>query len=737
MNLNNQSEQGIHPAQETDPETFDAARPHHRADEFFPQPESLGVQENKPYGGAATQGRVRNKAQFQGGAQDVSSPDVSSPDGDGQGGTVGGTDDCPAGQERWNGQCVRVCAPGYERKADGRCGLIEAVNPDCPAGQEKWNGQCVPKCAAGELRDLHDGQCKPDCNATTDLENAKPGDVVPPGYGPLIEKRASGGINFAASAAYIEHSTDYALDSGEIKITLTQAATPVNVRYFAWGVWDNWMDTAQTGRARNPVQLDVLDRIEGQQFNWHDAWKNNQILVAVIWNESGAQAFKWPSEANRATPPSVTDALFLPHNHDYVAPSGTVTNEIWNGQCVPKCAPGQHRNPITGACQHCPAGQSWNGTECIDSSGGGGYVRPPGQTACKIGINSAWLYDDDRHEPSNIFERNSLVLKPGFLADMAKLDMFRFMNLCNINNSHLAGSASVIASETDLQNRKSAGWVGGTIPGMNPELIVRIANEGGVIPWVNITHKTMLEGTHSAFLQRWATALNAATAQNVIVEVTNEAWNNGGPFSNQTVGMAQWAGANLSIGGAATGTNEWGAWGSPVHSMAGALHFLGVLNSIMRPILGNKLITVLNAQSVESITAQWPVIIAAAGYKPDMIAIATYYSGAAMSLAVARSDMPTLKARWNAARRMADQTGVLLAAYESGSEPHHNTPANRAWAISAENGLMLEELFSHIVSLADYANVYRYAYIDQFGILRQPGVSTPAWEGFLRGAGRA
>jgi len=318
------------------------------------------------------------------------------------------------------------------------------------------------------------------------------------------------------------------------------------------------------------------------------------------------------------------------------------------------------------------------------------------------------------------------------LADMAKLDVFRFMNLNNVNHNELAGDASVIATPDDLQNRKSAGWTG-SVPGMNPDLIVRIANQAGIIPWVNITHNTLLFQDHK-FLQRWAYALKKVQGNQVVVEVSNEPWNNAKPFRMQTVAMAEWAKAELKISGHATGTNQWGKWGSPTHAIIGACNLLGVLDRVMRPILGDKLITVLNSQSVESMTSQWPSIVEQAGYKPDMIAIATYYSAVDMSFAAARGQMPRLKKRWHAARQMADKTGVMLGAYEGGSEPHHNNAANQQWSISSDNGLMLEQLFKYITDNADYANVYHYAYRDQFGILREPGVSTPAWEGFLRGA---
>jgi hypothetical protein len=357
----------------------------------------------------------------------------------------------------------------------------------------------------------------------------------------------------------------------------------------------------------------------------------------------------------------------------------------------------------------------------------------PKHQGCRVGINSAWIYNLDR-EPSNIFEVNTLDLKPGFIRDMAKLDVFRFMNLCNVNHNKLAGDASVIATPNDLQNRKSAGWRG-SVPGMNPDLIVRVANEAGVIPWVNITHNSVLQNKRE-FIHRWAVALSQSTAEKVVVEISNETWNNGPPFVMQSLAFAEWSAKNLSLGGNATGASEWGKWASPIHAMGGALHFLGWLDSVMRPVLGDKLVTVLNSQSDTSVTEQWPMLVEKVDYRPDMIAIATYYSAPSMNLSIAKSQMPTLKRRWDHARKMADQAGVMLGAYEAGSEQHHNNDANQAWAISADNGAMLEELFSHIVGVADYAVAYFYAYRDAFGITRVPGKSTPAWEGFLRGAGR-
>lgn len=60
---------------------------------------------------------------------------------------------CPVGQERFNGQCVAVCSGGTVRNpSNGAC--------DCPAGTEMEGGSCVPiPCPAGQVRDGSSGEC--------------------------------------------------------------------------------------------------------------------------------------------------------------------------------------------------------------------------------------------------------------------------------------------------------------------------------------------------------------------------------------------------------------------------------------------------------------------------------------------------------------------------------------------------------------------------------------------------
>lgn len=356
----------------------------------------------------------------------------------------------------------------------------------------------------------------------------------------------------------------------------------------------------------------------------------------------------------------------------------------------------------------------------------------PGAQMCRVGVNSAWM-DSEGQQRASIFRAHSLDLKPGFVSDMRSMQVFRFTRLCNVSGSDLAGQDSIRRYASDFQNRFSTGVLGGAVPGMNPELVARIANQIGVIPWVNLTHKSVLFD-HRAFIQQWARVLQTVTAERVMVEISHRAWAEGEPFNVQSRPFMQWADQHLNIPHDVAGVDYRGAV-SPLHAQVGVLHFLGEVERVMRPVLGDKLITVLNSSARDAIITQWPLMIEVAGYKPDMIAIATHYTAQDMHAERAQAQLPGLFLVWDQAQRMAAQCGVMLGAYDSGSQPSRNTCANRSWSTSADNGRMMEQLFGHITGVADYACGPGYAREDQLSMLREPGVSTDAWAGFLRGCG--
>ena len=351
--------------------------------------------------------------------------------------------------------------------------------------------------------------------------------------------------------------------------------------------------------------------------------------------------------------------------------------------------------------------------------------RPETAKACKAGINLAWM--DAENEKCNIFRAHSLDLKTGFVGDMRGLEVLRFANACNVNGSTLSGSKSVLAHDSDLRNRYSTGWLGGSEPGMNPDLIVRVANQVGVVPWINLTHNTVLFN-HREFIKRWALTLKRATARRVIVEISHTPWRDGDVSRLQSEAFARWAAKHLRISGVPVSAS--------IHSVAAVLHFLGEVDRIMRPVLGDKLITVLSTHGGTPIARQWPVLIEAAEYQPDMVAISTHYVGDNLSAQTAHAQMARLFTVWDETQAAADEAGVMLACYDGGAMPLRNTRATRHWVRSAENGLALERLYRHITGVCDYACGGVYAYGNRPVMLQEPGVSTPAWDGFMRGCGR-
>jgi len=808
VKIDNHSERGTHPPQEKDGEEYTASLKPRGAGDFFPNPDAPGVQQAVRSGGELYQRRKKLEVRL---PYDYHTRQHSA------------VTQCPDGLELWNGQCLSPCSPGTTRnQLTGEC-----VAPPCPDGQERVNGNCVPECAAGHYRDaqgqcvpipaagcpagmeLYKGTCVPECppGQTRNAQgvcagtnngdpcgggvpaNAKPGDLVPDQYGPLIDNRLMAGIDFTATAEYIEHSAEWTVDSGEIKLHISGAAESVNVMYLAWGGWSDWMMRPTGDKARNPIPNAKFAAIEGQKFNWHDGWKTPpNVLIAVAWNASGAVAFKWPDQATRATAPQAEDALNLPHGNRYVEPQGG-NKEMWNGNCVEKCSGEQHRNPVTGECESCPEGQYWDGTECKATdgdSGGGGSAAPPcpdgmerwnGNCVPKCGANeyrnaagqcvprpavtlsgawgnnTCWTYND-LNDPGERFHRieplaNDFSVKPNYLATHgAPFKILRGMNWQNMNacRADKTGHAAHYAVDDPL-NLHTQGFTGsaggGTFAaGVHPLVFIRTCNALGVIPWVHVPWPTVAVNDR-AWLREFAGWCQQSTAPNVIVECGNEPWNMGWPFMGGNLGVGKWAMAQ-GYSGIRLSPDGRQAWGSVEK---GGLGMTKIIDEELRPVLGNKLITVVNFQSVENKSASYAEWCQEVGYTPDAFAIANYLRGVLnqpMTVARGREKMATEVARQQAARNAAHALGKMVCNYEFGIEQYNGIDynSNRAgwedvnrrqiqFIQSQDCATLITELGTHAQQNMDFGCMYRMVGFGVFGMMPDLDHPTPpfyAWK---------
>ena len=257
---------------------------------------------------------------------------------------------CPAPKELWNGQCLNQCPPGQvHQPPNGACSPILIL---CLPPQELWNGQCVNKCPPGQVHTPPNGQCKLQivvCQPPKELWNGQCVNQCPPG---LVHTPPNG----QCKPLFVPCLPPKEIWNGQCvnQCPPLQQHTPPN------------------GQCKPIFQPPVVclppkEMWNGQCVNQCPPLQqhtppNGQCKPLIIQPQIACSAAQGDVErqvrqqvpcrsAAHATQRAVQAA------HHSASPAGAAVvlcappKEMWNGQCVDKCAAGQVHTPPNGQCK--------------------------------------------------------------------------------------------------------------------------------------------------------------------------------------------------------------------------------------------------------------------------------------------------------------------------------------------------------------------------------------------------
>jgi hypothetical protein len=285
--------------------------------------------------------------------------------------------------------------------------------------------------------------------------------------------------------------------------------------------------------------------------------------------------------------------------------------------------------------------------------------------------------------------------------------ILRGMNAQNMNSvQRLSGTASV-ADYNDLAANTIPGWTGSNgapMNGLHPLRFIELCNTLGVIPWVHLAPQTVVDND-VAFMTQFGNWCALAASNKVIVEVGNEPWNSAGAFAaGNTIagqyGQSQgWDVQSKNISG-----EDWYSHnGYPISYFGGGVAaasaaLAGRLDAVIRPILGDRLVSVCNAQ-MHSGGWDWQYAQDMAGYKPDAWAVASYVRGDGQpgnpGYHISQLAQETEKAIL--CRNAANAAGTMLASYEWGVEQHHGNATTRAYIESNDTATVIDAQFKQVM----------------------------------------
>jgi hypothetical protein len=121
------------------------------------------------------------------------------------------------------------------------------------------------------------------------------------------------------------------------------------------------------------------------------------------------------------------------------------------------------------------------------------------------------------------------------------------------------------------------------------------------------------------------------------------------------------------------------------------------------------------------------------GLRPDVFGIAPYMSGAAITPAGGRAQLPELEGYMQNARKIADELGTLFYSYEGGAEGWAKH-ARDSWD-TLDGEQVTYEWASMCLKYCDRLTMYRYAAKDFFGTSLYVGdrsATASRFKGFIK-----